>query len=101
MLLVHAGISYLQLIKKIRRLFIVLVILLGDIFVFCMGIIFIVLSVIFKRQDYVFNLGIFLTILAAGVLFVIFSQRLWMKIFDADKLLEKIAKYDETAGRKE
>jgi len=94
LLKIKAAITYLELIKNARKVFIFLILVTVSLLLMCVGLILVGLS--FLRE---FNMGVLLfgagIILIAAVLMCLFlSQRAWIRAFGVDRLIENIKKGD-------
>lgn len=92
LLKIQASIIYFQFIKKSRNLFIYLVSVVTALFLICVGVILVCLSILINTDTGVLPFGITLTLVSAVLLAFLLTQRVWMMIFEVDQLIENIEK---------
>ncbi len=95
LLKIQAAIVYLGFIKKSRKFFFLLLLIVAAMFLMCVGIILVCLTFLINIDTGVLLFGIVLIIISAVLMGFLLSQRAWMMIFEADQLIENIAKGGE------
>jgi lipopolysaccharide export LptBFGC system permease protein LptF len=94
LLKIKAAITYLELIKKARKLFIYLLCISVSLLLMCVSLILIGLSFLREFNMGVFLFGIGIILIAAVLMGFLLAQRAWMRIFGIDQLIENIKKGD-------
>jgi hypothetical protein len=95
LLKIKAAITYLELIKKARIVFLALLLLIMSLLLMCVGLILIGMSFLREFNLDVFLFGAGILLISAVVLGFTASQRTWIKIFKIDQLIGNIKKGDE------
>ncbi|GEM_PF-3772326 len=95
LLKIQGAIAYLGFIKKSRQICLHLLSIVAAMFLMCVGIILVCLSILINFDTGVLPFGIALTLIAAVLLAFLLNQRVWMMIFEADQLIENIEKGGE------
>ena len=94
LLRIKAAITYVECIKKARRVFLLLLWLSISLILLCAGLILIGMSFLreFNRDVFLYGAAIFT--ISAALLGFMASQRTWIRIFKIDQLIENIQKGD-------
>ena len=96
LLKIQAAIAYLGFIKKSRQICLYFLAMVAAMFLMCVGIILTCLSILIGMERAgVLAFGIILIVVSAVLIGFLLTQKAWMRIFEADKLIEDIAKGGE------
>jgi hypothetical protein len=92
LLKIQAAITYLEFVKKSRKVFLYFVSAVAALFLMCVGIILIALSFLLNINSGVFLFGIAIILISSVVMGFLFSEKAWMSIFEVHQLIEDIEK---------
>ncbi len=95
LLKIQAAIVYLGFIKKSRKVFLYLLLLVAAMFLICLGIILVCLSFLININIGVLSFGIALILISSVLMGFLLTQRAWVRIFEVDQLIKNIEKGGE------
>lgn len=90
LLKIRAAISYLELIRKIRKIYLHFLFVILMALLVCIGIVFVTLAFFVDACANMFGWGMMFITGPAAILWFLLSQKTWMRIFEADTLIESI-----------
>lgn len=91
---IKAAITYLELIKKVRKVFIYFLGITASLLLMCVSLILIGLSFLREFNMGVFLFGIGIILISTVLMGLLLAQRAWMRIFEIDRLIGNIKKGD-------